>query len=350
MTTKEFLEKVKNDKKILVLFIVLFLLIFVFTYKAVSFFSTSEDVTNTVIVSEKSLIPEDSIVKENHTKLSSYELNKNQNIDNSADLNGMMNGLNDVQSNNEDSIEKNIPSEQNNSDIVNDRTLSFKEQLLAKRQEFNNRSNNNPTNINLPNPNINTSSNNNYVPSVPQPPKKVVVEEPKKPLRRTKNISSDYGSLFNGKGENKQNNHIKAVIHNEGRKVKAGSYVKIRLSEDLTLNDGTVIPKNTIVTSICDFGNQRVFLNITNILYNGKRHSVKLDAFALDGYKGLYDESVIDKEIAQSAMDEAIQSGSNDVTLPVLGNISLNILKKKLKEQHTILREGEHLNLEFSKN
>lgn len=346
MTTKEFLDKVKKDKKILVLFTVLFLLIFVFTYKIVSSFS-SEEKKEVANYSERNMIPKDSIVNvEKHTKLSSYEVNKTQNIDNTAGLNSMIEGLHDEQTpEQKDSIIFTTSTEEN-ADIVNDRVFSFKEKLLAKRQAYNNRTSNTSSK-----PKVKSNSfKSKYKDIKKENENEIAIEQPKEPSRRTKDITSDYGSLFDEKGDRSLQNHIKSVIHNEGRKVKAGSYVKIRLSENLTLKDGTIIPRNTIITSICSFGNQRVYLKVTNILFSGKRHSVKLEAFALDGYKGLYDETVIDKELAQSAMDEAITSGSKDVTLPVIGNISLDILKKKIKEQHTILREGEHLNLEFSKN
>jgi hypothetical protein len=347
MTVQEFIEKAKTDKKILLPFIFLILLVFVFTYKIVSSFSSDEVSNESVTLSAKSLIPEDSITNvENHTKLSSYEKNKKQNINNTAGLNSMIDGLIDEQEKPISDTMSNLIPVDDNSNIVNDRTLSFKEKLLAKKNAYQNRSNG--TSSNATKSSHKSSSSSSHKAS-----KKEIVKEvevPKEPARRTKNVTSNYGSLFNGETESNLQNHIKAEIHNEGRKVKPGSYVKVRLSEDLILKDGTVIPKNTIVTSVCDFGNQRVYLKVTNILFNGKRHDVKLQGYGLDGYRGLYDENVIDKEIAQSAMDEAVTSGSKDVNLPIIGNISLDILKKKMKEQHTILREGEHINLEFSKN
>ena len=235
-----------------------------------------------------------------------------------------------------ENISRTIAANENSNEIDN-RTMSYKEKLLEKQKNYYDRVNKTE---HTPNKySTKTSHKSSRKTKEISLPKEVVTSK-----RAPRNPSSDYGFL--GKPEEKRKkSNISGQVHNEGRKVKSGSYVEIRITEDLVL-ENIVIPRNTVITAIASFGNQRVNLTINNILYNNERYPVKLEAYGLDGYKGLYDEDIIDKELAESAMNEAIEDGESSVKLPLVGNISLKILKRKLKEQHTILR-NEHFKLEF---
>jgi len=88
-------------------------------------------------------------------------------------------------------------------------------------------------------------------------------------------------------GIKKVNIIVKATIDFDQTITNNGS-VRMRLLEDLVLNDGT-IPEDTSVWGTCTFNsNGRVTIYVNAINYNDKLHYVHLDAFDFrDGQKGL---------------------------------------------------------------
>lgn len=79
---------------------------------------------------------------------------------------------------------------------------------------------------------------------------------------------------------------IPAEIY-ETATVLSGNRVKIRLLEDTRLN-GRVIPRNTFVYGICRTDNERLQIEVQQILVRGQFIPVKMTVCDLDGLQGLY--------------------------------------------------------------
>lgn len=73
----------------------------------------------------------------------------------------------------------------------------------------------------------------------------------------------------------------------KNEKISNGERVIIRLMQDLTLSDGTVIPANTHITGTCSFS-KRLKIKVTTLHYAGKMFSTDLSAYDNDGTEGLY--------------------------------------------------------------
>ena len=350
MDVNSLLNKIKKDKKILIPFIGLIFLLFLLIFSVINALSDSSEIQNSnEIALNNDLIPLDSNYSQitNGSKLDAIlNKNKNKNIEKEADLLNLMN-LTDT--NVKASSDSSLPfqkqkKEETNSDQITKKAMSFKERLLAQRNNSNLVQENNTQNQNSF-PLVKTSNNQSSSQNKAETKENSKEEEIEQ--KRRKKINEDFGNFFNENSGNIETQTVNATIHNEGRKVKAGSYVRMRLNDNLTLPNGEIIPRNTIISGISSFGNQRIFLSISNIFFNGERHEVKLEAYGLDGYKGLYAQDIIDKEIAENAISEAESNGTNEVTIPKIGTLGLNILKKKVSEQHTILRDGHKLKLEL---
>ncbi|MBL4703189.1 MAG: hypothetical protein JKY54_01625, partial [Flavobacteriales bacterium] len=225
MTFKDFLGKLKTDKKLLMVVIVVIFIVFVFTFQIVSLFlvdtesSQNQELNNNIVNS----IPKDSVTNTPEvTKASSYELNKNQNIDKSANIQGMIAGFDtNTDSITKENISRTIAANENSNEIDN-RTMSYKEKLLEKQKNYYDRVNKTE---HTPNKySTKTSHKSSRKTKEISLPKEVVTSK-----RAPRNPSSDYGFL--GKPEEKRKkSNISGQVHNEGRKVKSGSYVEIRIT------------------------------------------------------------------------------------------------------------------------
>ena len=94
-------------------------------------------------------------------------------------------------------------------------------------------------------------------------------------------------SVFNTVVPNKKETFIMAVI-DEAITGYAGSRIRIRLLEDITVGKIIITKDSYLYASINGFGDQRVTLSVKSILFGNKILPVKLDLFDMDGLLGLY--------------------------------------------------------------
>lgn len=135
-------------------------------------------------------------------------------------------------------------------------------------------------------------------------------------------VTSDY---FNTLTENDpEPNLIKAII-DENVKAVDGSRVRLRLLDDIEIND-IVVPKGTYIYALMSgFGSQRVKGNIKSILINDNIIKVNLSIYDTDGLEGLYVPSSnfreTTKDVASGAMNNSSALTSSSTTA---GNSSFN--------------------------
>lgn len=98
-------------------------------------------------------------------------------------------------------------------------------------------------------------------------------------------VTSDY---FNTLRENDpEPNLIKAIV-DEDVKAFDGSRVRLRLLDDIEINE-VIVPKGTYIYAIMNgFGSQRVKGNVKSILVNDELIKVNLSLYDTDGLEGLY--------------------------------------------------------------
>lgn len=103
----------------------------------------------------------------------------------------------------------------------------------------------------------------------------------------TSNIEKNVG--FHRMGEindQKADNSINAVIHEEQKKISAESQIKLRLLDDVTV-EGVSIPKNTVVFAKVRLSAERIYLKTETVTYKKTDYPFVADIYDVDGKEGL---------------------------------------------------------------
>ena len=166
-------------------------------------------------------------------------------------------------------------------------------------------------------------------------------------------VTSDYFNTIANADE--EPNLIKAII-DENVKAVDGSRVRLRLLDDIEINE-TVVPKGTyIYAQMSGFGSQRVKGNVKSILIHDELIKVNLSIYDTDGLEGLYVPSSgfreTSKDVASGAMSNTSSltsgntSGGNALTQwgnQAISNIvqkTSNAIGKSIKKNSAKLKYG----------
>lgn len=140
---------------------------------------------------------------------------------------------------------------------------------------------------------------------------------------------SDDGVVHYGNGVKVK--PVKATfLKNE--KLVSGNRVILRLMQDMTLADGTLIPANTHITGTCAIG-RRMKINVSMLHYAGRMFPVDISVYDNDGTEGIYcplveESSTAKKKAKQVAQGVISSAGTLAGTLvtgnPILGSMASN--------------------------
>ena len=136
--------------------------------------------------------------------------------------------------------------------------------------------------------------------------KKTDDDEPQEVVKKVK-VSSDY---FNTLCDNdKETSLIKAII-DENIKAVDGSRVRLRLLDDIEIND-VVVPKGSyLYATMSGFGSQRVKGNVQSIMVDDDIIKVSLALYDTDGLEGLYVPSSRFRETTKDVGSGALSNTS----------------------------------------
>jgi conjugative transposon TraM protein len=101
-------------------------------------------------------------------------------------------------------------------------------------------------------------------------------------------------------------NAIRAVIH-ETQTVVDGSIVKIRLLEDVTVNQAR-IPEGSFIYGKASLQGERLFVQINSIRNESSVFPVKLVVYDLDGIEGIHIPGAITRDMTSQSADKSISS------------------------------------------
>ena len=137
--------------------------------------------------------------------------------------------------------------------------------------------------------------------------KKTDDDEPQEVVKKVK-ITSDY---FNTLCDNdKETSLIKAII-DENIKAVDGSRVRLRLLDDIEIND-VVVPKGSyLYATMSGFGSQRVKGNVQSIMVDDDIVKVSLALYDTDGLEGLYVPSSQFRETTKDVGSGALSNTSS---------------------------------------
>ena len=137
--------------------------------------------------------------------------------------------------------------------------------------------------------------------------KKTDDDEPQEVVKKVK-VTSDY---FNTLCDNdKETSIIKAII-DENIKAVDGSRVRLRLLDDIEIND-IVVPKGSyLYATMSGFGSQRVKGNVQSIMVDDDIIKVSLALYDTDGLEGLYVPSSQFRETTKDVGSGALSNTSS---------------------------------------
>lgn len=132
-------------------------------------------------------------------------------------------------------------------------------------------------------------------------------DEPQEVVKKVK-VTSDY---FNTLCDNdKETSLIKAII-DENIKAVDGSRVRLRLLDDIEIND-VVVPKGSyLYATMSGFGSQRVKGNVQSIMMDDDIIKVSLALYDTDGLEGLYVPSSQFRETTKDVGSGALSNTSS---------------------------------------
>src|SRR5574344_55004 len=182
--------------------------------------------------------------------------------------------------------------------------------------------------------------------------KKTDDDEPQEVVKKVK-VTSDY---FNTLCDNdKETSLIKAII-DENIKAVDGSRVRLRLLDDIEIND-VVVPKGSyLYATMSGFGSQRVKGNVQSIMVDDDIIKVSLALYDTDGLEGLYVPSSQFRETTKDVGSGALSNTSSPTNSSTTSGNSLatwgaqtithavqktsNAISKAIKKNNAKLKYG----------
>lgn len=117
----------------------------------------------------------------------------------------------------------------------------------------------------------------------PEPTK----EEKKEDVIQVVKAVNPAATYFNTVGK-EENISLIAAMLDENVKVVQGSRIRIRLLDDIRIEDAVLAKGTYIYGNVSGFSEQRVKINISSIMINGRRIKVDLSVFDNDGQEGFF--------------------------------------------------------------
>ena len=140
---------------------------------------------------------------------------------------------------------------------------------------------------------------------------KVKEEEPKEKAIEVLKASNPADKYFNTLGKNKKSGLITAIL-DENVKVTQGSRVRIRLLDDIMINEAILTKGTYLYGNVTGFKAQRVNINVNSIMIDGQQMKVDLAVYDNDGQEGFFVPSSAFRDLTK---DVGGQLGSQSIQI-----------------------------------
>lgn len=171
----------------------------------------------------------------------------------------------------------------------------------------------------------------------------------------TTRSKSGFYSVTNDKNDQEQQNVISAVVH-ETQTLVSGSTIKLRLTEDIAINN-IVIPKDNFLYGRVMLNGERLMIKLSGIRVKKSVLPVELSVIDIDGIDGIYIPGAIARDVAKESTDRAIQdvdfgSYSNSIGVQAAGaglEAAKTLFSRKVKLIKVTVKAGYKLLLRDEK-
>ena len=114
--------------------------------------------------------------------------------------------------------------------------------------------------------------------------------------------------------------------------ISSGQRVIIRLMQELTLSDGTVIPANTHITGTCSIS-KRLKIDVKMLHYNGRMFPTDISVYDNDGTEGIYCPTAEEAQKVAKKLKKAASSATQSVMSTMGTLVTGNPLMGRLATQ-----------------
>ncbi|WP_319591726.1 conjugative transposon protein TraM [uncultured Draconibacterium sp.] len=172
--------------------------------------------------------------------------------------------------------------------------------------------------------------------------------EKKSQVEAANNVSSEFNTLK----PTKDKSFIKAII-DEDITGYAGSRIRIRLLEDITVSDQLIQKGTCLYALINGFSAQRASLNISTVMLNGNIYQINLDVYDIDGLKGLYVPESAFRDFTKDLGTQTLQGvnvstgdGANDLLMSGVGSMfqsTSQAIAKAIRKNKAKIKNSTHI-------
>lgn len=134
---------------------------------------------------------------------------------------------------------------------------------------------------------------------------------------------------------------IRAVVHSR-QQVYTGATVKLRSTASFLLN-GIAIPENTLIYGVVSIAGERVNVSVNSINVNSNIVPVALQAIDRDGIEGVYIPGLIEHELKNESVDQAISEAQTALNVPHIASVPLNVARNRNRAATAILTDNYQL-------
>lgn len=165
-------------------------------------------------------------------------------------------------------------------------------------------------------------------------------DEPTEPVRRKVGFSSS---------ENRSNSikptgafvPIQVVVQDDVA-IAQGTSIFMRTTEEVTLGNCT-FPQNTLVKGVASVNQNILFIDVAVISYQGCTVSKKLTAHSVDGNRGLVIQGGTENQIRNEAVNDVLNTAQQVVSSPLLRNLPFRASKRAVNNQEVNISKGHTL-------
>lgn len=157
-------------------------------------------------------------------------------------------------------------------------------------------------------------------------------------------------AFFSTSSNNKIGNMTPAVVHGD-QDISNGSVVKLRLLQNIVLDNGVVIPANHYVYGTANINQDRVNITISTIAINNNSYVLKREVCDNTGISGIFIPQLANaQDINNAGIDVVDQITQVGRTTGVTGRVAAsviqsgkNILRKNANEKKVILKANHKI-------
>lgn len=171
----------------------------------------------------------------------------------------------------------------------------------------------------------------------------LITEEPQ--ITRRSGFASGSGDVMHSTTDENTKTvlNIPVVVHGDASAV-TGKTIKLRTLDSFKTESG-IAPENTFLYGKVHIGKDRLFIEVTELTVSNRNIPIALEAYDMNGNRGLLITGGIDKEITGQVMERAVGEVQRNIDVPILRGLPFTSAKKKIREKAIPINSGLKLYL-----